>query len=608
MLRHAVKPHEDVASNSSQSDAALRRLQRTALGGALGCGALLALRIPRDAGEALVALAVGGVVPLGVALAAGEGSSRAVRLASWSLPCAAPPALMSFALPPGRLAGALALPWLLATMTVALAGLQRLALRGLRHVDELVLDLGHLYLPVGGAWLLASRAGLSPMGFAEPIVLYTAAHFHYAGFAAPVVLGLLGRARSASPQGPGARALYTGSAAVVAAGVPLVAVGITVSRSLESPAAVLLGAGMLCAAGLLAHEGLRRGRSAPIAARVSGALLGVAAGSLVLSMGFAVAFALTGSAGRASPGGRISFSTMASVHGTANALGFALCALLAFALHAPPPPRGRVSLAWPRLLARRFVGVDFFERAGAVDPTAAPRGQLDALDDFAREGFDPDRVDPRVRAFYERTAEYSLLASPTWHGWFRRIARVAMPFARRHLGQFELPLEDEGRERVSTRLFALRASLDGREGARGYVRVYGEGAEARANYVGAYARQPGARGPTLSCAFPLPWSALLGVLRFEQGARPGGLALSSERADDDDAGMFLVTTLGALRLPMRERIEVWVEGEALRAEHDVWVCGRPCVTLRYALLRHDPGEVTERGGLRASTARPGDQA
>src|ERR1700689_2369591 len=44
-----------------------------------------------------------------------------------------------------------------------------------------------LYLPVGCAWLVASRLGLSPMGFQEPIVLLTAVHFHFAGFAAPLL-------------------------------------------------------------------------------------------------------------------------------------------------------------------------------------------------------------------------------------------------------------------------------------------------------------------------------------------------------------------------------------------------------------------------------------
>jgi hypothetical protein len=50
-----------------------------------------------------------------------------------------------------------------------------------------------LYLPIGGAWLVASRLGIQPLGFGDTIVLLTAVHFHFAGFAAPVLAGLAGR-------------------------------------------------------------------------------------------------------------------------------------------------------------------------------------------------------------------------------------------------------------------------------------------------------------------------------------------------------------------------------------------------------------------------------
>jgi hypothetical protein len=526
--------------------------------GALLWAALLPERVFRDPGEALVALAVACVVPLGVSVACramGDDGHEA-RALQRLLAVAAPFGLASFVPGVGALAGALAGVWMFATIAVALRGWQRLAVRGPAPLALLAVDLGHLYLPVGGAWLLASRAGFSPMGFFEPIVLYTAAHFHYAGFAAVVVM----------------------------AGVPLVAVGITVSRALESPSAVVLGAGMLVAAWLLLREGLRRLRSETGWARVSGALLCVAGLSLVLSMGFAVAFAMTGSAGRAAPGGRISFHLMAAVHGAANALGFALCALLAFALRGPPPAHGVVRFTRPQLFARGFVGVDFFDRAGAVDASRPVRGQLDHLDDFAREGFDPARVDPRVRAFYERTAAHALRAEAVWHAPFGAPAVLFRCAARGLLGQLELPLRDEQGETVHTRFFALDDARDGRAGARGYVRAYGEGEAARANYVAAYAAQPGRGGTYLSCAFPLPFASLLGLLRFEQGARAGGLSLTSERRGDD-AGMFLVTPLGALRLPMWERIDVWADGDSLRAEHRVRILGLRCVTLSYALTR-----------------------
>ena len=63
------------------------------------------------------------------------------------------------------------------------------------------------------------RAGLRPLGFPDLIVLLTAVHFHYAGFALPVLTGLVARVLG----GPAAGAACLG----VIAGVPLVAIGIT---------------------------------------------------------------------------------------------------------------------------------------------------------------------------------------------------------------------------------------------------------------------------------------------------------------------------------------------------------------------------------------------
>jgi hypothetical protein len=54
--------------------------------------------------------------------------------------------------------------------------------------------------------------------------------------------------------------------------------------------------------------------------------------SLVGSMMLAIAFALTGSAGRGATDGLIPYATMAAFHGLANAIGFATMAFLGFFL------------------------------------------------------------------------------------------------------------------------------------------------------------------------------------------------------------------------------------------------------------------------------------
>lgn len=230
-------------------------------------------------------------------------------------PVCASAAALSFVGPRGPMAAGLAAVWLAFTGWLALHGLVRLRRRGLRPAAELAIDAGLLFLPVGGGWLVLSRLGVAPLGFEEPIVLLTAVHFHYAAFAALILIGLAGRALGPSPYLGG----IVGGAIL---GSPLVAAGITVSPFLE-----LLGAAILAAAlGALAILTLLR-----IAPRLRGAsrvLVCLQALSVLVAMPLAVAWA----AGRWLDLPTVALSTMARIHGTANALGFALCGLLGWTL------------------------------------------------------------------------------------------------------------------------------------------------------------------------------------------------------------------------------------------------------------------------------------
>lgn len=550
--------------------------------------------------EALIGLGVACVVPLGVALAFdGDAEGRArptARLVARCLPFGSAMGLASFLGLPGVVSAALASGWLLTTFAIALSGAARLARRGFAPIEELAIDVGHVYLPVGAIWLVANRWGVPLMGFREPVVLYTAAHFHYAGFAAPVIAGLVGREmalrRAPSERGAAVASArvargYAVSTGVVLLGIPLVAAGITLTHALELPAALLLSAGMFATMGWLTRAGVARLRGGDR----TGALLMLSGLALVFSMALVVVFASTGSATRGAGVPWIPYSTMAALHGSANAVAFAACAMVAFTLRPPRRRHDALGGTWPRRFGRGFIGHDFFDRAGVIDADRSVSGQLDTLDAFGHATFDPSKVHPEVRAFYEHTARYSLVVTPTWYAPFRLAGRCFAWFARRVLGQLVLPTRPEGDEVVRTRLFALRDGRDGREGARGYVRAYGEGAATRANFVAAYATHRAAGETLLSAAFPLPWCALVAVLRFEEAETPGGLYVTSRPRTGEgvgDEGMFLSTAWGALRLPVNERIAVWFEEGALRARHETRVFGMRAFALDYAIRTSSP--------------------
>ena len=93
---------------------------------------------------------------------------------------------IAFWLPPGQNAAVLSLPWLAFCVALASARLAQIRNRS-RSTHCLVVDLAHADLVLGAAWLLASRSGMRPMGFQEPIILLTAVHFHYSGFATALI-------------------------------------------------------------------------------------------------------------------------------------------------------------------------------------------------------------------------------------------------------------------------------------------------------------------------------------------------------------------------------------------------------------------------------------
>ena len=280
------------------------------------------------------------IVPLGIALAA-SGDARAPSLAYRGavllLPLDALAAAYGWSRAPGHaIAIACAGIHLVVCALVALHGLTRAIARlragGLLGVvtpiSELAIDVGLTLLPIGSVWLLASRAAQPLAGFHEPIVTLTAAHFHYAGFAAPLVLGCVGRAfglakeKTASAYGIGT--------ITVCAGIPLTAIGIMTTHTVEAVAAVTLACGMLVACALLAAVVPRRATEVSKAA----ALLFVLAGLALLgTMALAATFALTSSAGRSSTfSGPLTVQTMIDFHGGGNALGFALGALVALTI------------------------------------------------------------------------------------------------------------------------------------------------------------------------------------------------------------------------------------------------------------------------------------
>lgn len=99
----------------------------------------------------------------------------------------------SLFLPAGGIAALMAVPWALCMYLIGAHGVARFLRRGFALPEELAVDLGILYLPLGASWFIASRFGVRPLGVPELVVLLAAVHFANAGGSALFLTGMAGR-------------------------------------------------------------------------------------------------------------------------------------------------------------------------------------------------------------------------------------------------------------------------------------------------------------------------------------------------------------------------------------------------------------------------------
>jgi len=301
--------------------------------------------------EQPLALAPLVLVPVGVRMAARPRFSgvadRFHAAATLLQPVGALLVTISVVIPPGTTAAALAVPWVLVTALLGLAGLARVRDRlgsvwqrdggdgtggpnGRGEPDsvwtaftapETLIDAGFAYVTVGSVALVLSHLNVT-FWFDPAIILLTAVHFHYAGFVLPVFTGFAGRC-----VGPTGDPLYRPLAAVVLMGPALIAVGISFSPVVEFAA---VGAFTLAVALLGGYVAVRVASQRPRAQR---ALLGLAALALPVSMALALGYGIGAYTGNPPLG--LTLDTMVTFHGSLNAYAFGLCGLVAWRLSVP---------------------------------------------------------------------------------------------------------------------------------------------------------------------------------------------------------------------------------------------------------------------------------
>ncbi|MFJ1589190.1 YndJ family protein [Kitasatospora albolonga] len=249
------------------------------------------------------------VVPAGLRLTGLPELDRIGRL--W--PLFAVPGAVALWLPRSPAATAFALCYALGTVLLALHAPRRLIRSRDLSPGQVALLTALVTPAVAALALVAERAGHELFGFDLEILALTVPHFHFAGFAAALVAGLVCRV-SESRAGRFA-------ALSVPLGTLLVLVGYFIGDWAELAGAVVLTAGMWTVGLLTWRLGRERGRD-----RTTRLLLLTSAAVLVATMLLALSWAVGEATGLPHP----TLTWMAATHGLGNALGFALCSLLAW--------------------------------------------------------------------------------------------------------------------------------------------------------------------------------------------------------------------------------------------------------------------------------------
>jgi len=299
-------------------------------------------RVPVGAIELLFLFAALVIVPLGMELQRvvldsalanknpERWSTRLGYLSRIALPFGAAMAVLALMLPPGTSAGLLALGWMSVCLLLASAGVADLVFNsslkdsapGRASLVNIAVAIARIDLAVGGAWFVASRFGMRPMGIQEPIGVLTAVHFHFAGFATATIAATALHFAASRRCGAWLKWIV-----LFVVGMPfLVAAGFVISPMMKVAAAVIFSVSV---AALAISLRSLSGRTESKTARV---FLDVAAVSVFLGMMLSGVYAIADFRGS----DVLPIPQMARTHGVLNALGFCLSGLLGWLIELNP--------------------------------------------------------------------------------------------------------------------------------------------------------------------------------------------------------------------------------------------------------------------------------
>src|SRR3954469_7015828 len=372
----------------------------------------------------------------------------------------------------------------------------------------------------------------------------------------------------------------------------------TLNRSAAQPKPLvqrILGSVLLMAVfGALLGLLLGSGHTIVIAA-ISGGFLGLlglrpAKGAVRLVLGAAVGATLQGL--DASMGSALVAGAVTLVYRLVAAIIYRGRPLVA--IMAEEVPASELRYVVPFEARSRYVGADYVEqlahvRGGTFRRNPPDVGIIASLDALAGPAFDPARVDPLIREFYEHTSRFKLSIVPEWRTWMKPGYELFKRVVAEPLGQAAIPsnIEEAQRGMVST-IDTIDLDDDEVIDVRGWIRTFAD--SGKPIYVGIYTTFRHEGHGYVSVGFPIPGSNFTATLE-PRNEGESDLVLTS-RSELPFPGHYLSSVdserdaLTVIKLlSFEERIHVLVRDGELRTEHSFSLAGVRFLTLHYEMSR-----------------------
>tara|TARA_A100001037_G_scaffold214145_1_gene191950 strand:+ start:15860 stop:16681 length:822 start_codon:yes stop_codon:yes gene_type:complete len=211
-----------------------------------------------------------------------------------------------------------------------------------------------------------------------------------------------------------------------------------------------------------------------------------------------------------------------------------------------------------------------------------PCGEIDDITILAGPNFDPSLIHHSIKDFYEQTSSYILEYQVFWHHPFKTGAFLTS-YLTSYMEQLNLPGHSGIINEMKSKFVYIPSSMDPRDGTRAWIRTNNENETV---FVALYATHKKKSTTYVNIAAPLPFSNLSTVLNVKN--LKSGIELNT-RPFSSDGGIYLVTAIGAIALPMSQRFQVLPfqppllksPSETIVATHEMWLFGLKFLTISY---------------------------